>query len=74
MATGCRRSRMIMDEFANSQFPYKRLGTARRSCRRGHVPVLAAVVVDCRDDACRSTAPSKVQGLWSVTDMPGPPV
>ena len=63
----------VMDEFARSQFPYKRLGTARE--------VADAVTFLCspRSSWIVGTTLSvdgaqQGAGLWSVAEMPGPPV
>lgn len=63
----------VMDQFANSQFPYKRLGTARE--------VADAVTFLCspRSSWIVGTTLSvdggqQNAGLWSVSDMPGPQV
>ena len=63
----------VMHEFANSQFPYKRLGTAQEvadavtflcSPRSSWIVGTTLSVDGAQQDA----------GLWSVSEMPGPPV
>ena len=63
----------VMHDFANSQFPYKRLGTAQE--------VADAVTFLCspRSSWIVGTPLSvdgaqQSPGLWSVSEMPGPPV